>query len=109
MNNSISSDTESIKNTIVSVISQNKGHDITTLNVQNKTVIAKYMIIASGNSNYHVKALAEHIIRSLKPHDKIDVEGMNKGNWVVVNFQDIMVHIFKPEVREYYKIEELWN
>ncbi|MDF0607527.1 ribosome silencing factor [Wolbachia endosymbiont of Onchocerca gibsoni] len=103
------SDTESIKNTIVSVISQNKGHDITTFNVQNKTVIAKYMIIASGNSNYHVKALAEHIIRSLKPHDKIDVEGMNKGNWVVVNFQDIMVHIFKPEVREYYKIEELWN
>ncbi|MFP3031826.1 MAG: RsfS/YbeB/iojap family protein, partial [Wolbachia sp.] len=53
--------------------------------------------------------LAEHVIKSLKPHDKIDVEGMDEGNWVVLNFQGIMVHIFRPEVREYYKIEELWN
>ncbi|WP_264705673.1 ribosome silencing factor [Wolbachia endosymbiont (group A) of Gymnosoma rotundatum] len=105
----VSSDTESIKSTIVSIIDQNKGHDIVTFDVQNKTVIAKYMIIASGDSSRHVKALAEHVIKNLKPHDKIDVEGMDEGNWVVLNFQGIMVHIFRPEVREYYKIEELWN
>ncbi|WP_250297016.1 ribosome silencing factor [Wolbachia endosymbiont of Oedothorax gibbosus] len=105
----VSSDTESIKSTIVDIIDQNKGHDIVTFDVQNKTVIAKYMIIASGDSSRHVKALAEHVIKSLKPHDKIDVEGMDEGNWVVLSFQGIMVHIFRPEVREYYKIEELWN
>ncbi|AAS14770.1 MULTISPECIES: ribosome silencing factor [Wolbachia] len=103
------SDMESIRSTIEEIIDQNKGHDIVTFDVQNKTVIAKYMIIASGDSSRHVKALAEHVIKSLKPHDKIDVEGMDEGNWVVLNFQGIMVHIFRPEVREYYKIEELWN
>ncbi|KLT22816.1 iojap-related protein [Wolbachia endosymbiont of Armadillidium vulgare str. wVulC] len=102
-------DTESIKSTIVDVIDQNKGHDIVTFDVQNKTVIAKYMIIASGDSSRHVKALAEHVMENLKQYDKIDVEGMDEGNWVIVNFQGIMVHIFRPEVREYYKIEELWN
>lgn len=105
----VSGDTGSIKNMIVSIIDQNKGHDIVTFDVQDKTVIAKYMIIASGDSSRHVKALAEHIIKSLKPHDKADVEGMDEGNWVIVNFQGIMVHIFRPESREYYKIEELWN
>lgn len=102
-------DTESIKNTIVGVIDQNKGQDIVTFDVQNKTVIAKYMIIASGDSSRHVKALAEQVMKNLKQYDKIDVEGMDEGNWVIVNFQGIMVHLFRPEVREYYKIEELWN
>ncbi|MCA4774472.1 ribosome silencing factor [Wolbachia endosymbiont of Mansonella perstans] len=104
-----SGDTELIKNTIASIIDQNKGHNIVAFDVQNKTIIAKYMIIASGDSSRHVKALAEHIIKNLKPHDKADVEGIDEGNWVIVNFQGIMVHIFRPEVREYYKIEELWN
>lgn len=102
-------DTESIKSKIVDVIDQNKGQDIVTFDVQNKTVIAKYMIIASGDSSRHVKALAEHVMKNLKQYDKIDVEGMDEGNWVIVNFQGIMVHLFRPEVREYYKIEELWN
>ncbi|MHC3897691.1 MULTISPECIES: ribosome silencing factor [unclassified Wolbachia] len=102
-------DTESIKSKIVDIIDQNKGQDIVTFDVQNKTVIAKYMIIASGDSSRHVKALAEHVMKNLKQYDKIDVEGMDEGNWVIVNFQGIMVHLFRPEVREYYKIEELWN
>ncbi len=105
----VSSDTESIKSTIVDIIDQNKGHDIVTFDVQNETVIAKYMIIASGDSSRHVKALAEHVVKNLKQYDKIDVEGMDEGNWVIVNFQGIMVHIFRSEVREYYKIEDLWN
>ena len=105
----MSGDTESIKSKIVDIIDQNKGQDIVTFDVQNKTVIAKYMIIASGDSSRHVKALAEHVMKNLKQYDKIDVEGMDEGNWVIVNFQGIMVHLFRPEVREYYKIEELWN
>ncbi|MCA4774602.1 ribosome silencing factor [Wolbachia endosymbiont of Mansonella ozzardi] len=105
----VSGDTELIKNMIASIIDQNKGHNILTFDVQNKTVIAKHMIIASGDSSRHVKALAEHIIKNLKPHDKAEVEGIDEGNWVIVNCQGIMVHIFRPEVREYYKIEELWS
>ncbi|MGL9732687.1 MAG: ribosome silencing factor [Wolbachia sp.] len=104
-----SDDTELIKNMIISIIDQNKGRDIVTFDVQNKTVIAKYKIIASGDSNRHVKALAEHVIKSLKSYDKAEIEGMDTGNWIILNFQGIMVHIFRSEVREYYKIEELWN
>ncbi|QKX01343.1 ribosome silencing factor [Wolbachia endosymbiont of Dipetalonema caudispina] len=102
-------DLKLIRDVIVNIIDQNKGYDITIFNVQNKTIIAKYMVIASGNSNRHVKALAEDIINNLKLYDKIDVEGMEHGNWVIVNFQNIMVHIFRSEVRKYYKIEELWG
>ncbi|WCR53712.1 MAG: Ribosomal silencing factor RsfS [Wolbachia endosymbiont of Ctenocephalides orientis wCori] len=98
-----------VKNKIENIIDQNKGHDIVTFDVQDKTVIAKYMIIASGDSSRHVKALADHIVKDLKQYGKIDTEGMDTGNWVVLSFQDIMVHIFRPEVREYYKIEELWS
>ena len=104
----ISSNIELMKSTIESIIDQNKGHDIVTFDVQNKTIIAKHIIIASGDSSRHVKALAEHVIKNLKQYDKISVEGMDEGNWVVLSFQDIMVHIFRPEVREYYKIEELF-
>lgn len=109
MMTNVFSDTESIKSMIVSIIDQNKGHDIVTFDVQNRTIIAKYMIITSGDSSRHVKALAEHVIKSLERHDEIDVEGIDEGNWVILNFQGIMVHIFRSEVREYYKIEELWN
>lgn len=98
-----------MKNKIENIIDQNKGHDIVTFDVQDKTVIAKYMIIASGDSSRHVKALADHIVKDLKQYGEIDIEGMDTGNWVVLSFQDIMVHIFRPEVREYYKIEELWS
>ncbi|MDN5247760.1 MAG: ribosome silencing factor [Wolbachia endosymbiont of Tyrophagus putrescentiae] len=100
---------ESTKNTIESILDQNKGHDIVTLNMHNRTVIARHMIIVSGDSSRHVKALAGHVMKELKQYDKINVEGMDNGDWVVLSFQDIIVHIFRPEVREYYKIEELWN
>ncbi|MCV3769830.1 MAG: RsfS/YbeB/iojap family protein, partial [Wolbachia pipientis] len=69
---SIPRDLKLIKDVIVNIIDQNKGYDIAILNVQNKTIIAKYMVIASGNSNRHVKALAEDIINNLKLYDKID-------------------------------------
>ena len=98
-----------MKNIIENIIDQNKGHDIVTFDVQDKTVIAKYMIIASGDSSRHVKALADHVVKGLKQYGKVDIEGMDEGNWVILNFQGIMVHIFRPEVREYYKIEELWS
>ena len=93
---------------IKDLINKNKGYDIVVCDVQKKTFIAKYMIFASGNSSRHVKALAEHIIKNIKEYSVINVEGMSDGNWVVLSFQDIVVHIFREEVREYYKIEELW-
>ncbi|OEY86954.1 ribosome silencing factor [Wolbachia pipientis] len=100
---------EFIKDRIKSIIDQNKGHNIITFDVGDRTIIAKHIVIASGDSNRHVKALAEHIVKDLKRYYKIEIEGMHDGNWVVLSFQDIMVHIFKPEVREYYKIEALWQ
>ncbi|KJH39772.1 iojap-like protein [Dictyocaulus viviparus] len=94
---------------IVNVIDQNKGHDIVTFDVQNKTVIAKYMIVASGNSNRHVKALAEHVIKNLKRYDKAEVEGIDESNWVIMNFQGIVVHIFRPEAYDFVELNKKYG
>lgn len=101
--------TDLIKSAIENIIYQNKGHNIVTFDVQDRTIIARYIIIASGDSNRHVKALAQHIIKNFKQYDKVDVDGIDRGDWVILNIRDIMIHIFRPEVRDYYNIEMLWN
>ncbi|WP_339047570.1 ribosome silencing factor [Candidatus Mesenet endosymbiont of Phosphuga atrata] len=100
---------EELKDLLKDTLEQNKGSDIAIFDVGRKTALARYMIIASGNSNRHVKSLAEYTIKTLKQYGKMNVEGMEEGNWVAVGFRDVIVHILKSDVREYYQIDELWN
>ncbi|UWI83316.1 ribosome silencing factor [Wolbachia endosymbiont of Howardula sp.] len=94
---------------IETIISQNQGYDIVSFEVTHKTIIAQFMIIASGNSIRHVQALSEYIITYLKQYSKIEVEGINGGHWIVMHSLDIMIHIFRSEVRDFYRIEELYS
>ncbi len=88
-----------------------RGKDIVVLKVDEMTVITDYMVIATGRSVPQVKALSEHVEEELA---KLDIfakrrEGLSEGRWCVLDYGDVMVHIFSEQDREYYQLERLWS
>jgi ribosome-associated protein len=80
------------------------------IDLKGKTSIANYMVIASGTSNRHVASLADKVKFELKQHKySATSEGEEKANWVLIDAFDVIVHIFCPEVREFYNLEKMWN
>ena len=102
---------DKVKDLIVSLLDDNKAEDIVSLNLEGKTSIADYMIIASGRSGRHVHTLANRVSEMLKEAELyyIPPEGVENCDWVVVDAGDIVVHLFRPEVREMYNLEKMWN
>lgn len=100
-----------MKSLIEQSLDADKAEQIETIDLKGQTDIADYMIVASGTSTRHVGALAEKIQERLKARGYGDVraEGLADCNWVVVDAGDVVVHIFRPEVREYYNIEKMWR
>lgn len=96
---------------IHSSLGNNKATDLVTINVEGKTSLADYMIIASGTSSRHVSALTEHLRQDLRGAGlkRIRVEGDQHCDWVLVDTGDIIVHLFRPEVRDFYRLERLWD
>lgn len=93
------------------VIYDKKGANIFCLDLSNTSSFFKYILIAEGTVDRHVKALAKHIIeaaekKGLSPYL---IDGERNGDWIVMDFSDIAIHLFIPEVREKYALEELWN
>lgn len=93
------------------IIDDAKAEDIVTLELAGKTSIADAMIVASGRSDRHVGAIAERIIGSLKDMGQPAprVEGMPVCDWVLIDAGDVLVHLFRPEVRSFYNLEKLWG
>ena len=87
-----------------------KAEDIVTIDLTDKSSVADRMIVASGRSNRHVGALADHILRALKDigFGKARVEGLPHCDWVLIDAGDLIVHLFRPEVRQFYNIEKIW-
>ena len=87
-----------------------KAEDVMTIDLAGKSSIANYMVVASGTSNRHVAALAEAVQLKLKEkgHKSIS-EGEEKADWILIDAYDVIVHIFKPEVREFYSLEKMWS
>ena len=80
------------------------------MDLKGKTSIASFMVVASGTSQRHVASLAEKVQENLKAAGyKSAAEGMEKADWVLIDAFDVIVHIFKPEVREFYNIEKMWR
>lgn len=92
-------------------LEDNKAIDMTTIDLQGKTSLTDYMVIASGRSQRHVGAMADHVVRSLKQHGfgKAQIEGLPQADWVLIDAGDVIVHLFKPEVREFYNLEKMWS
>ncbi len=95
---------------IVKTLDDGKAEDVVVIDLQGKTSIANQMVVASGTSQRHVASLAEKIQENLKAAGyKTTVEGEEKADWVLIDAFDVIVHIFKPEVREFYSLEKMWN
>ena len=96
---------------IIEILNDSKAKDIITLDVRDMTFTVDYMILASGTSSRHVKALSQILLEESKKHKKraIGVEGEEGSEWVLVDFTDILVHIMLPRVREFYNLEKLWS
>ena len=101
---------DNVAKTIHKVLSDNKAKDITKINLEKKSSIADFMIICSGTSNRHVISLSNYLVEALKKENlnTLNVEGIRNGDWVLVDAGDIIVHLFRGEVREYYGLEKMW-
>jgi ribosome-associated protein len=88
-----------------------KARDLSTLDVRDLTSVTDYLVIASGTSDRHVSSLADNVIRNAKDAGvrPIGVEGQDAGEWVLIDLQDVIVHVMQPRVREFYKLEDLWT
>jgi ribosome-associated protein len=93
------------------VLDDGKAEEIVVIDLQGKTSIADYMVIATGRSHRQVAALAEHLLEALKDngYGRTPAEGMSHGDWVLVDAGDVIVHIFRPEVRQFYNLEKMWG
>lgn len=99
-----------MKSVIEASLDDDKAEDIITIDLSGKTDIADYMIIASGRSQRHVSAIAEHLAERLRKEtgQTVSVEGGSQADWVLVDASDIIVHVFRPEVRSFYNLEKMW-
>ena len=96
---------------IVKVLDDMNGDDIEVINISKKSSVADIMIVASGGISRKVVAMAEAVRQEIicSRGFKAKIEGEEKGDWVIVDGHDVIVHIFRPEVRSFYKIEEIWR
>lgn len=101
---------DTMQKLIVQTIDDAKGHDIQVLDVREISDITDYMIIASGTSTRHVSSVADKVVDTLRDHKlrPLGIEGRDVGDWVLVDFGDVLVHVMRPEVREFYNLEKLW-
>ncbi len=103
-------DAKSILDIVKTSLDDGKAEDIAVIDLEGKSSIANYMVVASGNSNRHVASLAENLQIKLKENGCQSVaEGLEKADWVLIDAYDVIVHIFRPEVREFYSIEKMWS
>ena len=96
---------------VATQLDEDKAENILEIDLAGKSPMADAMIVASGRSARHVAALADHVFRSLKNAgvDNVRMEGMPNADWVLIDAGDVIVHIFRPEVREFYNLERLWS
>ncbi len=97
-------------NLILASLEDSKAEDVTSINIEGKSPIADHLVIASGRSHRHVGAVSDHLLRKIKEAGlgTAKVEGLPACDWVLVDAGDVIVHIFRPEVREFYNLEKMW-
>jgi ribosome-associated protein len=92
---------------IIDSLEDGKAEGIVTIDLAGKTTIADYMVVASGRSSRQVAALADHIEQTLP--GRVATEGKAQGDWVLIDAGDVIVHIFRPEIRAHYNLEKMWG
>jgi ribosome-associated protein len=101
---------QKLLNVVLKSLDGDKAENIVAIDLAGKTPMADFMVVASGRSNRHVTAIAEHLTEELKKHGiNGRAEGLPQGDWVLVDAMDIIVHVFRPEVRAFYNLEKMWG
>ena len=100
-----------LKKIIIKTLDLNKAQNIVSINLKDKSSMADYMIIASGNSSRHIQALSEQVLEKLKINgvENSKIEGKESAEWKLVDGIDVIVHIFHPEKRKFYELEKMWS
>lgn len=104
-------DSEEKVRVIRDAMEEMKGQEIHVLPVSDKTQMTDYLIICSGTSSIHIRAIADKILEKLKEHGIKGVrrEGYQEARWILMDFGDVVAHVFDPEDREFYRLEEFWE
>jgi len=102
---------EELKDFILKALDDKKAENITLMNLESRTSLAKYMIFATGRSTKNISAIADYIADEIKHHSKVKtvIEGLGGSEWVLLDAGDIILHLFNGEARERYRLEELWG
>jgi ribosome-associated protein len=95
---------------VLACLDDMKAEDITTIDLSGKSSIGDYMVVASGRSQRHVGAVADKVVESVEDAgvQRVRVEGFKQGDWVLIDAGDVIVHVFRPEVRGFYNLEKMW-
>lgn len=107
----LSTSDETLLSRIQASLDADKAEDIVTIDLEGRSSVADALVIASGRSARHVSAMAENLARKLKDagYGTRPIDGVAQGDWVLVDAGDVIVHIFRPEVRSFYNLEKLWS
>ena len=100
-----------LREEIENILNDNKAIEVKSINLKDKTSIADFMIIASGNSSRHIQALSEILVNKLKEKgiNNCRLEGRHSNDWKLIDATDVIVHIFHPEKRKFYDLEKMWS
>jgi ribosome-associated protein len=104
-------DADKTLNMILSRLDDMKAEETVTIDLRGKSAFSDYMIVTTGRANRHVGAIAENLAKGLKETGikSIHIEGLPNCDWVLIDSGDVIVHVFRPEVREFYNLERLWT
>ena len=96
---------------ILARLDDDKAQDVVFIDLKGKSAIADGLVVASGRSHRHVGAMADHLLRALKDegYGRARVEGLPGCDWVLIDTGDVIIHLFRPEVRSFYNIEKIWS
>ncbi|MGR9117056.1 MAG: ribosome silencing factor [Gammaproteobacteria bacterium] len=103
--------TDELLKTVQDVLDEHKGHNITTIDVRGKTSVTDYMVLATGTSDRHIKALADYVTEKVKEKGfrPLGQEGGMGSDWVLVDLGDIILHLMTDQARNFYQLEKLWS
>jgi ribosome-associated protein len=104
------SNPQELEGLVLARLDDDKAQDVVSIDLRDKSSVADRIIVASGRSHRHVGAMADHLLRALKDagFGRARVEGLPHCDWVLIDAGDVIVHLFRPEVRAFYNIEKIW-
>ena len=104
-------DPAELESMVLTRLDDDKAQDVVSIDLKDKSSVADRMIVASGRSHRHVGAMADHLLRTLKDagFGRARVEGLPHCDWVLIDAGDVIVHLFRPEVRAFYNLEKMWT